>query len=318
MTASSEVISGTDTYILYSAESTYGTAVTPASIFGGLIQSASFDVDRQNNPRHGFVGTNAYDGRVPAQFLPGTVNAKASIEFDAQRFDWLQYLLLGGRTGSGTVGSPYVYSTGSTSSSLTVSEEIDNVGTDSHRVFAGLVINSATIRCSVGQPVSVSLDLMGGKLAKTTTVIGKVAQLSDDVYNFSGGTIEMPDATSIGNVIDSVEIQWNNNYTILYGFNQEAVNARPGKVDMSVRFTLKYLDDDQMTRLMGSATAITSQTPVTLAIKFTRGAAGQYADFVFTGVVINRISDNHQLNEFMVEDVENAGRYLTVTEAQTA
>jgi hypothetical protein len=70
---------------------------------------------------------------------------------------------------------------------------------------------------------------------------------------------------------------------------------------------------------MGSSTAITSQTAVTLALKFTRATAGaQYADFVFSGVNISKISDSHQLNEFMIEDVENIIKYLTVTEAQSA
>ena len=126
----------------------------------------------------------------------------------------------------------------------------------------------------------------------------------------------MPDATSIGNIIDSVEISWSNNWNHLYGFNAESVNACPGKINASIKFTLKYLDDDQMSRLMGSATAITSQTPVTVALKFTR-ASSQYVDFVFTGVVISKIEDQHNLNEFMIEDVENLARYLTVTEAQS-
>lgn len=312
----SERISGTDTFILYAPETTYGTAGTTATIFGGLITSANFEGDRNINERTGFAGTNAYDGRATAQMLPGVVSTKGSVEFDAQRFDWIQYLLLGGRTGNGTVAVPYVYSTGSTSQSVTLFEEIDNVTTDSHRVYPGMIINTANIRCSVGQPVTVSLDLIGGKLSKTTTIGSRQAQLTDEVYNFSGGTIEMPTSTPIGNVIDSVDISWNNNATILHGFNQEAQNARPGKISCSVKFTTKYLDDDQMDKLMGSSTAVTSQTPTTITLKFTR-ASGQYAYFAFTGVVISRISDGHQLNEFMIEDVENLARYLTVTEAQS-
>jgi len=314
--ANSERVAGVNTYILYGAESTFGTAVTANLVFGGLIQSSSFDVDRQIQTHRGFAGTTLGDGRVVKKFTTGTVMARSSVEFKAQRFDWLEYVLMGTKTGSGTTGAPYVYSIGVTPKSITVTEEIDNVTTDSQRTYAGMLINSATIRCAVGEAVNVSLDMLGGKIAKDTSVTGAIANSTDELYNFSGGSIEMPDATVIGNIIDSVDITITNNAEMLYGFNSEAQAGIIKGLDLNIRFTLKYLDDDQMDRLMGSSTAIASQTPVTLALKFTR-AGSQYVDFVFTNVVISKIADSHQLNEFMVEDVENIGQTLVVTEAQS-
>jgi len=318
MVANSEVVAGIDTYILYGAESAYGTAVSASSSFGGLIQSSPFEVDRQIKEWPGFAGTGTGDGRVTAKFTPGQVRVSASVEFYAQRFDFLQYVLLGARTGSGTTLAPYSYPIGTSTKSLTVTEEIDNAGTDSQRTYAGMVINDCSIRCSVGEPVSVTLGLLGGKIAKDTVIGSKVAQLTDDLYNFSGGSIEMPDATPIGNIIESVDISINNNYEIKYGFNQEAVNAKPMKLSMSVRFSTNYLDDDQMDKLMGSSTAITTPTPVTLTLKFTRATAGaQYAYFKFTNVVISRIGDSHSLNQFMVEDTDILASGLTVLEVQS-
>lgn len=313
--ANSERVSLIDTYIIYGAESTYGTAVSTTAMFGGLISSGNIEVDRSVAEHAGMAGTGTVDGRITAKFTAGTVSTRAALEFKAQQWDWLEYALLGTKSGSGTAGSPYVYALGKATKSLTISEAIDNVTTDSDRVFAGMVINDWSIRCAVGEAVNVSVNLIGGKLAKDTTIPSAVAQFTDDLYNFSGGTIEMPDATSIGNVIDSVEISGNNNYTILYGFSYEAVNARPGKLNLTARFTLKYLDDDQMDKLMGSSTAITSQTPVTLALKFTKGS--YYVDFVFTNVVINRIADSHGLNEFMIEDCEMLASSLSVTEVRS-
>ena len=316
--ANSELISLVNTYLIYGAESTYGTVVSTTSTFGGLINNGTIEVDREVQEHAGMAGTGTTDGRITAKFTAGTVKTRASLEFKAQQFDWLEYALLGTKTGSGTTGSPYVYSLGKTAKSLTLTENFDNVTTDSKRTFAGMVIDEWSIRCSVGEPANVSLTLMGGKLAKTTTVATAVAQYTDDLYNFSGGTIEMPDATSIGNVIDSVEISGRNNYTVLYGFSYEAVNAKPGRLNLSIKFTLKYLDDDQMDRLMGSSTAITSQTPVTLALKFTKGASGvYYTDFVFTDVVISRIQDSHNLNEFVIEDNDAIASSLQVTEAKS-
>lgn len=314
--ANSEMVAGRDSYVLYGAESTYGTAVSAASAWQGLIASANFDVDRQVVEHRGFAGTATGAGRIVNEFTTSTLSVRASIDFKAQRFDWLQYLLHGTRTGAGTSGNPYIYPIGTSVKSLTVTEEINNVTTDSQRTFAGMVVNSGNLRCSVGEVVNVSLELLGGKLSKDTSVGTIQPNLTDDLYNFSGGTIEMPDATSIGNVIDSVDISINNNAEILYGFNTEGQNALLKALNLNVRFTLKYLDDDQMDRLMGSSTAITTQTPVTLSLKFTR-AGGQYVDFVFTDVVISKINTGHNLNEFVIEDVDNIASTLSVTEVQS-
>jgi len=315
--ANSERISLIDTYILYGAESAFGTAVSVTNMFGGLIQRASIDIDRSVSEHAGMVGTAISDGRVTSKYTTGTVSVGATLDFMAQDFGWLEYLLSGTKTGSGTVSSPYVYSIGKSVKSLTVAENIDNITTDSERTFAGMLINSASIKCAVGEAVSCSVDLIGGKIAVDTTKSSAVAQITDDLYNFAGGTIEMPDATSIGNVIDSVEFSYDNAASMLYGFSEEASNGRLGKITTGLKITLKYLDDDQMTRLLGSATAITSQTPVTLSLKFTKGT-GLYTDFVFSNVVISKISDSHDLNEWMVEDITVLAQSLVVTEAKTA
>jgi hypothetical protein len=311
-----ELVAGRDTFVLYKAESTYGNAVATDTAFQGFVGSASFDVDRQVQGHRGFAGTTLGDGRIIKKYTTGTVQVRGSVEFKVQRFDFLQYVLMGTRTGSGTVGVPYVYPIGVSTQSITVTEELNNATTDSQRTYAGMVINNCSIRTSIGEAVSVSLELIGGKIAKDTSVGSIVANLTDELYNFSGGTIEIPDATSIGNVIDSVDISINNNAEILYGFSQEGVNAVIKGLDISVRFTTKYLDDDQMDRLMGSSTAISTQTPVTLALKFTR-AGGQYVDFVFTDVVISKINTGHNLNEFIIEDNDTIASTLAVTEAQS-
>jgi hypothetical protein len=288
MTANSEVISLVDTYLIYGAESAYGTAVSPTLMFGGLIQSGSVEIDRTLQEHAGMAGTGVTDGRITAKYTTGTVATRANMDFKAQ---------------------------GKSTKSLTICEEIDNVGTDSNRVFAGMVIEDWSIKCAVGEAVNVTLNMVGGKVAANTTISSRVAQYTDDLYNFSGGSIEMPDATVIGNVIDSVEISGKNDYKILYGFNSEAVNAKPGRLGLSLKATLKYLDDDQLGRVLGSATAIVpTLTPVTLALKFTKGT-NLYVDFVFTNVVIGKVSYNHQLNDFLIEDLDLTAATLVVTEA---
>lgn len=311
--ANSERIGGVDTYVLYKTQTAYTTAATPDTIFGGLVRSAKFSTDRQYNERTGFVGTQAWDGRATAQQLAGTVITNGSVEFDVQRWDWLAYVLLAERTGSGTTGTPYQYLVGRDNGFLTLSEEIDNDTTDSHRVYPGMVINSASISCSVGEPVTASLTLLGGQLSKTTTVASKVAQLTDEVYNFSGGSIQLPTGSALSNIIDSVSIDISNNYTVIYGFNEEAKNAKPGKLNISVKLTLKYLDDTLMEQLMGGATGISDQTIVDFKLKFEKGT-DKYVEFEFKDVVLNRNETSHNLNEFVVEDTEIIPRRLIVKE----
>jgi hypothetical protein len=309
----SERVGGIDTYVIYKTQTAYTTAVTPDTIFGGLVRSAKFGVDRQYNERTGFVGTNAWDGRATAQHLAGTVVTSGSVEFDVQRWDWFQHVLLGTRTGDGSAGDPYVYDVGRNNGFLTVSEEIDNEATDSHRVYPGMVINSCDLNCSVGEPLTASVSLLGGQLTKTTTVIAKIANLADDVYNFSGGSIELPSGTPLSNVIDSVSVSINNNYTPIYGFNEEAKNAKPGKLNLKLSFTLKYLDDTLLNQLLGSSTVVGAQSVVDLKLKFTKPNT-KSAELLFKDIVINKVDTSHNLNEFVTEDVDITPKRITLTE----
>lgn len=308
----SEVVGGIDTYVLYGVQTSYTTGVTPGTIFGGLVTSSNFETDRQYNERTGFVGTQAYDGRATAQQLAGTVTTNGTVEFDVQRWDWLEYVLLANRTGSGTTGTPYEYTIGKTTKALTVSEEIDNVETDSHRVYEGMVINSVNIRCSVGEPVTATVNLMGGRVNKGTTIQAKQSQLTDEVYNFSGGSITFG-AGVLNNIVDSIDITITNNYTLLYGFNEEARNARAGKLNLTFRLTTKYLDDTQMAQLLGSSTALDDQTPIDVKLKFEKGT-NKYIEFDFKDVVLNRSGTRHQLNEFVVEETDMLPKRLIVKE----
>ena len=308
--ANSEVTSGVDTYVLYGVQTSYTTSVTPNKIFGGLVTSVSLETDRQYNERAGFVGTNDYDGRTTAKNLAGTVITSGTVEFDVQRWDWLEHVLLKDRTGSGTSGTPYIYTVGKTPKFLTITEEISNAGTDSQRTFTGMVINSASIRCSVGEPVTASVSLLGGQVSKNTSITSKIAQHEDDVYNFSGGSINMGGA--LDNIIDDVNIEINNNYNVIYGFSEESKNAKPGKLNLTFRFTTKYLDDTVISQFLGGDT-VGDQTPVDIILKFDK-ADDKYVEFTLKDAVIRRMGNNHNLNEFVVEETDVIAKRIEVKE----
>lgn len=312
--ANTEIVAGVQSYVLYDEETTYGTAVSTTTQFGGLIQRFNVTRDRNLQERAGFVGTGTADGRKTAKTVSGTYGGSISMEFDVQRWDWLEYVLLGTRTGSGIAGAPYVYPLGTSKRSITITENMDN-DTDSERSLAGVVINSARISCSVGGPVTASLDMLYGKETKDTSISSKVAQLTDDLYTFVGGTLEITDGTPIGNVIDSVELTISNNYELTYGLGAyTAANARPGKLNISLRFTTKYLDDDQIDDLFGDSGSVDSPTVnATAALKFTKGGS-YYVDFVFTNFVIHRLDSDHNLNELVMENSEAVAYSLEVSE----
>jgi len=314
--ANTEAISGVDSYLLYGAESTYNTAVTADTHFG-LVKSFSPRTNNSNNYTRGFVGTTT-GGRNVAKILPGKIENEIGVELDVTHWDWLEYVL-GSVTGSG----PYTYSEANNPGSLTIGRQIVNPGssaTDRDEQWTGAVIDSCTIKASVGEPVSVSLTLKASGHLYDTTVQTAQALPSVEVFNFSGGTIELPDATPLTNIIDSVEISISNNYDILYGLgDRRGQNAKAKGRDYKIKFTVKYLDNNLLGALLGAAepTATTDPTEyASMAIKFSLG--GKSCDFVFSTVTFDSLSGKEDVTEIIGEDIEATAISCEVTDDRSA
>jgi len=213
-----EKIAGVDSYVLYGVESTYATAVT-ADTHLGLIQSFTPTIDRQVNEARGLKGSTT-GGQGVMKYTLGQFTSGFTVDFNTFDFSWLQFVI-GARTGTGTSADPFIYTEGNTLSSLTFSSSIDNVTTDRDSQHLGCMINTTTIRADVGNPVTVTMDVLSGEFVKDSTVQSTVALPTNEIVNFTGVDIERPDTTSISHIIDSVEIIFTRNPEIIYGLGSD-------------------------------------------------------------------------------------------------
>jgi len=311
--ANTEAVGGVDTYVLYVEEATYATDPGSGYAHIGLTKSFKPTVNNEVTKLRGFVGS-ASGGRDVAKFVPGKHVASAVWEFDVNDWQFLKFVL-GTETGSG----PYTYTGANLPPSLTIHYPIDNPGgssTDRDGILLGSVIDSCTIRCAVGEPVSCTLNVMSAYNMYDTNIISNAAMISDDVFDFTGGSIELPDGSTISNIIDSIEITIKNNWEILYGIGSRlGQNAKPKEREYTIKFTLKYLDNDMWEKLQGAATPTATGGPTenaTIALKFEKGT--QSADFVFTTFVFDDGTLNMELNQVLTEDLSGTASSLSVTD----
>jgi hypothetical protein len=311
----SEGIAGVDSYLLYGEESTLGTAGTPNKHFG-LVRSFNAEANNNTSYRRGFKGS-ASGGRDVAKPVYGAVSHSLSVDLDVINWAFLEYVL-GAVSGS----DPYTYTGSNTPASLTVAREIVNPGAasdDQDRQWLGCLIDSATIRCTVGEPVTVSLSMIGANSTIDTTVVSNVALPSGDLYTFAGASIELPNGTSLPNIIDSVEITITNNAVLVPGLGSRLGKAgRHRARDYKLRFTVKYLDNDLITAVLGAVTPDDTTEPTEFAtIEFTFEQGSRSAEFLFSNFVFDSHAGSEEANEWLTEDLSGTAYSLTVTEDNT-
>lgn len=313
--ANTEKTAGADSYLLFGVESTYGTAVAAVTHLG-LVQKPSFKINRNVTENRGLKGTST-GGQEVAKYTLGAADTGMSVDFNV--FDWgfMQYVL-GARTGAGTNASPYIYSRDNSISSLTFSGNIDNDTTDRDFQVLGAKINTCTIRAEVGSPVSVTTDWVSGKITKDTTIQSGVALPTNEIINFTGVDLEIPDTSSISNIIDNIEIVINRSPDLITGLGSDlARNAIFKQVEYRINFTVKYLDETLVELVMGGSSVLTTLSETTLTVKFDNGT-NRTADWKFTGVIFPEYDNPHTANEILTEGLVAFARALTINEQVSA
>lgn len=314
--ANSELVSGVSTYLLYGAEATFGTAVTVDKQFG-LVSSFSPSMNNNVIKSRGFTGSTS-GGRDIAQLVGGRFEASFSLEFTPLNFDWLQYVI-GSRSGAGTGASPYVYTGSNTLTSLSVSHNFNNATTDREEKYLGCMVNSCTIKASVGEPVTCTLDFVAADIDKDSTLPSNIALTDVLPYTFAGGSIEIPNASAVPNIIDSVEITITNNTNIIYGLGSRVGQSKAeGARDYAIKFTVKYVDETLINLFLGNAAGPVQPTEsATLAVRFDNADGTRYVDFVFAESMMEQMSETANVNEIASEDHTAVAKSLTVNERQT-
>ena len=127
-----ELVAGVSSYLLYGTESTYGTAGTVNKKFG-VVTKFTPTGTRGVTARYGFSGSDG-GGRESMKLIAGKYESSFSVDIEPQFWDWLQYVM-GSKTGTGTGADPFIYTVSATTTSLTISNCLNNVTTDREELY---------------------------------------------------------------------------------------------------------------------------------------------------------------------------------------
>ncbi len=171
----------------------------------------------------------------------------------------------------------------------------------------------------MGEPVVVTLELVGADVDQDTTLANPVALDTNDPYHFSGSAIEWPNASAISNIIDSFEVTITNNVEVLYGLGSYVgKNAKAKAREYSLRMSLKTYDNTFSDDFLGNATDVSAPTEVATVEFNLTGGTNHTADFLFTAVTLDEWSTPETLGEIVPEEMTGIAESLVVTEQQSA
>ena len=298
---------GSRSYIIYAAETTYGTAAATPNLHFGL--ETNFEPSLKNNMKahKGFKGS-ATGGRDTLKYTAGKAELEFNLDFDLNNDVFLEHVL-----GTKTMG---VYTGADFPKSITVAHAIDNVDTDRDEIYKGCVINTCSIKGAEGEPVTCSLSLKAADMAKDASLTANTALTDAAPYTFSESTFELPNGTALTNIINDFEISIENNWTMHFGTSRKATAVTPGERNYRIKLSTKYVDDSLIEKAYGG-TSIAADTPTqnaTFEIVLTRPDNATLT-FLFTLAPIDSYNLKAAINEPISESVDIMAASLTVTKA---
>ena len=295
--ANTQKIAGVDSWVLYTTETTYGTPVSTTTSNWSYIQSFNPTIKNNMIATRGFVGTSD-DARAVSKFSPGQLDVSWSMDIIPNNWQFLEYVL-GSAT---TVGATTTYETIDKPSSFTLTHNIDNDTTDRQETYAGNVINTFTLKGSVGEAVSINMAGVSSLVSYDSSTKANVANATNDVWTFQHGALNIDGAVS--NIIDSVELTVGNNWETKFGLGSRLVQtAIPKARDVSMKFTVKYLDDTLYAQLLGATTPLGTGSPTAVAsatLVFTNG--NKVLTFTLSNGFIEEFTQTNNLNDLIGED----------------
>lgn len=270
----------------FAKEATYGSDAT-LTVTGqiGLIKDIK---PKMNNSYNALMGVGL--GRAVQQFKAGQFECGLTIDFDVQNGAFLEHLL-GGVTGAGTVGSPYVYAVGTTIPSYSWEVGFNTATTAQVLRFLGSMAKSGSIKVIEKETVQASIEYLSSTMKKSNTYVTMAAS-SADVYMYQNGTFETPTATTIAEVISAefkVDNGLENFYVIGSRFPTGQVKASSITGTAKLRVINGYWMDMFLTGV-ASAVAPSAVTPTeiaTMKLNLTNGS--KYIYITLANIVINSV-----------------------------
>lgn len=236
-----EYYKGFDTYVIYAADTAWGTAGTP-SASNIISKCQSVTVNMNNN----FIRSQGLgDGRNATAAVLGSFDISGSMEGDLDDCTWMQYAI-GKIQGSGTLAAPYelveLNNIGYDATNIaSITLELGSEGDSNDDVLQidGVVFNSLSINGSQGEKISWSCDWIGRKPTSSTTLEVYTAA-SSKPFVFQSGTVTIgTDAfkcTSFGWTVNNNIQTWRDMGSRF--ISQPVTGLR--RYDFSVTFKMKY------------------------------------------------------------------------------
>ena len=171
--ATPEYYKGTDSYVVYGEETSFGAGATPAAGNRvGRVTSVSYTMT--NNM---FRTQGMGEGRNATTALTGPFDVSGSIDWDVDDFTFMQYAI-GTLSGTGVIADPWQLdeadNIGYDAANIpTIALEIGSEGdtTDHEVTVDGVVINNLTLTASQGEVLKASCDWIGRNATSSATII---------------------------------------------------------------------------------------------------------------------------------------------------
>lgn len=230
---------GIDSSSLFKKEDEYGEEPinwTEDANHFGLSQSVTPSASRDLTRRRGLAGVLPSDNLTPTsrdthKLLAGKTELSMDVEYEVQHFDFLEHVWGSKSTDGAITYYPQHEAIATedkkkylTAPSLSIAQRYDFGGVegdtvDAALIFTGLKVNTWEISASIGEPCTVSTNLMGSDILYKQDGVGGVdihdeypgvALSARDIYHFVDSDIVVGEE-SIDNAIDGFTFNVENN-----------------------------------------------------------------------------------------------------------
>lgn len=302
-------VTGAAAYIQYDFEAaaTYGTlAIGTFKAFG---HGQSISVDRTMNMRR-IYGLGDVDAK---DTVAGLFEGRLRIDFLLASTYFLKAVMGAvADTDNLTYGYDHTYSdnTGHTVTSISVENGID-LDTDSLFKYLGCVVERCVIRGAVGEPVTVSLDLVYAEETKATIGLDATpAADAEEPMVFSEGSVDLPSGTTLARV-QSFELEIVRNPRLIAGLGDRCPSKavwqeRQWNFRMDISYENANLIEDMYGQATGPLTATNPAGEASLVLTFSNaGATTARRSLIFTMARTHIVSDTlpQRIEEHLVQSV---------------
>jgi len=220
----------------------------------------------------------------PKTFAYGQARGSIGIDFILSS-PWFFELLFDARS-STISGAPNTYNYSISSKAIqpfTIQVGFDQTDQDNMRNLQGCILNTLSLKSTVGETVRGSADVAYSKEVSTGLTFEPNHPTESDTkhfnfpYTFAHGTLEYPDGTVIAQ-LQEVEITFNQNPDLLYSHSSSvATSAYRRLFEVTGRFKASWLDMTQLNKFYAQIAANSqtlARTQPTLNLDFNNGLSG--------------------------------------------